>query len=877
MKDIIELYINKQKVYFEQDPNILFTYSHSDLHNPTIVKNSFSKTLTILGTPENNRIFNNFYDMKRINKGELFNPSRKEQFELYRNGELIESGYVRLDKVNRNQGQITYSISLFGGLGEFLYNLSFNENGDQMKLSDLTYDVDMNMTINKKTIKDAWLKVTGVNENVDNADVYDVVNFAPSYNGIPDDFSSDKVAIDVESFRLNNPQLYNQFVSTDENFTTVNGWISAELAKEYDEWQMKDLRSYLQRPVFRFKEIIKSCCKPENNGGYVVKLDEDFFNSENPYYENAWMTLPLVRDTKGADEDIVVTIDGDNVILPTDTEGYVRLSVNASLVATADTDEDFLWTGAIRYNQSVVTTQYNRAYYIQLVVYTADGTQVATSPCNVFYTAIGRTTDFNIEPVTETTINTITGQFDRQVNGTYVFNGQGYDLTTNTFKYEKGMYGRIYIKTDTISIRGDFKDNYLFTNKGKTPFYVESVVSFGYRNEALKTTGELGYYLTKKKILNTDKTPCDYFLSYMKMFNMHIWKDTFDDVIYVKQRKNYFTGEVKDIEEYIDTGDSVDITPIIFNNKWLNLNAGVIKSGASEKYNGEYGVEYGCQKIDTNYNFDTSTKNLLENFAFKTAVQMRNKSKYYVDTYQEFEDDDVFYPPFMLDGIQPFFYGANGDTVEGNYISPKTTQTSINWWEDKYYDLLPKPMFADKENKGIEGDGVLLFYSGKVEMKDVNGNRMYFQITDDIPEFDRLNEGEPCWIWSMDWDVSIDYLNYFPSFSRYIVNENNWVTHSWDFGTPREIYIPDVSIDTTSSLYDKYWKPYIQDQYSSDTRKVNCFVLLRQIIAEKLLRDFYYFEGRYWMLNVISDYNPSSDGLTKCEFVSINNIQNYLN
>ena len=100
-RPFVELYINEQKVYFKEPPEIFVTYAHTDLHNPTVVKNSFTKTVTIEGTPENNRIFNNFYDLKRINNNELFNPSRKETFTLYRNGEPMETGYVKLDKVNK--------------------------------------------------------------------------------------------------------------------------------------------------------------------------------------------------------------------------------------------------------------------------------------------------------------------------------------------------------------------------------------------------------------------------------------------------------------------------------------------------------------------------------------------------------------------------------------------------------------------------------------------------------------------------------------------------------------------------------------------------------------------------------------------------------
>lgn len=898
MKQIVELYINNQKVYFSQVPNILFTYSHSDLHNPTIVKNSFSKTLTIEGTPENNRIFNNFYDLKRINSNELFNPSRKEQFVLYRNGEPMEIGYVRLDRVNKVNGKISYDITLFGGLGEFLYNLSFKESGDQMKLSDLNYSVDFNMTINKNTVYNAWKKINGVSNTVPDAPLYDVINFCPAYNGIPEDFTADKVAIDIDSFATdydgngeyigNNPELRKQFKlpeGTDSSYTTVNGWIIAEMAKEYDEWQTKDLRSYLQRPVVRFKEIISACCDPNNNGGYTVDLDPDFFNESNPYYENAWMTLPLLREMEGVGDDIALTIEGDNIIIPTDTEGYVKLSINASLVASADTsafakDTDFLWTGIIRRAEGkgggAIVTQYNKCYYIQVVVYDESGNVVTASPCNVFYTEIFGATDFNIEPVAETSINHITGRFDKQVNGTFVFNGQGYDLDTGSFKYERGMYAKIHIKTDIIpDLRGiDYPANALFNNISLKPWYTEAEISFGYRNEVLKTTGELGYYLNKQKILNTEKTPCDYFLSYMKMFNLHLWKDTFDDIIYIRHRKNYFTGNIVDIDDLVDKSN-MNISPIIFNNKWLNLNSEVVETGVAESYKNEFGVEFGGQRIDTNYNFDTSVKELLEDTAFRTTPYIRNKSKYYVDIYQEYEDDDVYYPPYMLDGIQPFFFNSSGDTAEGIYINPKTSQVAINWWKDKYYDFMPKVLFADKENKGVEGDGVLLFYTGRIETKDVTGKKLDICITDDIPEFKTLNDDEPCWIWSMGSDVVIE-LDYLPCFSRYVINENAYITHSWDYGTPRMIYLPDMSIDNSSSIYGKYWQSYIRDQYDANTKKVEAKVLLNNISPEKWLRDFYYWDGRYWLLNKIIDYNSTSVDMTKCEFVSINNVSNYL-
>lgn len=888
MKEIVELYINGGKIYFEEQPQFFLNYQHTDLHNPTVVKNQFSKTISIEGTPENNRIFNCFYDMKRMNSGELFNPSRKETFVIYRNGEIVDTGYVKLDRVLKNSSKVTYEVTLYGGLGQFLYNLQYNEAGEQLKLSDLDYGVDLNMIINKKTIKDAWLYITDVNKEVENGELYDFINFAPCYNGIPDEFTTDKVAVDLQSFRLNNPRLYEQFKlpeDTDSSFTTVNGWITADLAKEYDEWTTKDLRSYLQRPVVRFKNIIQACCNPQNNGGYEVDLDTEFFSENNPYYEDAWMTLPLVRQMESTENSSLFTIDGDNIIIPTNTEGYIKLSVNATLMAQADTSAlpntpDFLWTGILRRGTGnaggVITQQYNRAYTIQLVIYDKDNNVVSTSPCTAFYTNLSNTTDFDFSPEADAQVNSITGQFDRQLDGKYVFNGGGYNISTGTFKYENGMYGKIFIKTSTIKKIGDYGDNVLFTNWGVKPWDVPISLSIGYSNETIESKGELGYYLTKQKLFNTEKTPCEYFLTYLKTFNLHIYKDRLENKMYIRQRKNYFSGEIKDIEGLVDVKDNVKITPLTFSTKWLELSNESVKTSLTEKYKQEYGVDFGVQKIDTNYNFDTSTKILIDNNAFKTTQQVRGKSKYYIDIYQQFEDDDVYYPPYMLDGLQPVFYAANGDTAEGEYISTKSRETAINWWTDKYYDFLPKPLFADAENKPQEGENVLLFYNGRVDTRDESGKRLDFQITDDIPEFEQLNGSEPCWIWSMDWDIVENTLNYFPCFSRYKTNNNGIVTHSWDFGTPRIVYMPEITVDADSSIYNQYWKSYIADQYDVNTRKVECYVLLRQLTVDEWLKDFYYWDGRYWLLNKIVDFNPTSNGKTKCEFVLINNINNYI-
>lgn len=81
MKQNLHLYIGTQEVDFPSPPDILYTYQTDDLNNPTVVKNSFTKTINIEGTPNNNKIFGHFWNVERTQgdggDGITFNASKK--------------------------------------------------------------------------------------------------------------------------------------------------------------------------------------------------------------------------------------------------------------------------------------------------------------------------------------------------------------------------------------------------------------------------------------------------------------------------------------------------------------------------------------------------------------------------------------------------------------------------------------------------------------------------------------------------------------------------------------------------------------------------------------------------------------------------------
>ena len=195
MRRKISLYIGDQLADLDDQSFILFNYQMDDLSNPTIVKNSYSQQITLKGTPANNRIFGDYFRTDRMvantggQTGVDFNASQKVPFTIYNEtSEILESGYVKLDSISRQRQDIQYKVTLYGGLGSFFYALSYDENGNKRTLADLDYlgtdspDTELNFIINAETVHEAWRRLQ---EDTTESSIWDVINFAPAYNGIP--------------------------------------------------------------------------------------------------------------------------------------------------------------------------------------------------------------------------------------------------------------------------------------------------------------------------------------------------------------------------------------------------------------------------------------------------------------------------------------------------------------------------------------------------------------------------------------------------------------------------------------------------------------------------------------------------------------------
>lgn len=95
----------------------------------------------------------------------------------------------------------------------------------------------------------------------------------------------------------------------DVTYTPKDGFALASLEKDYTEWQMRDLRSYKQRPAIKVSKLIETICR-EANSGYKVNFDKAFFSNSNPYWSKSFIALPLLGSEAegGAQESSKMTL-----------------------------------------------------------------------------------------------------------------------------------------------------------------------------------------------------------------------------------------------------------------------------------------------------------------------------------------------------------------------------------------------------------------------------------------------------------------------------------------------------------------------------------------------------------------------------------------
>lgn len=134
-----------------------FTYSISDIREPESRRTDFSKTIELPGTPRNNALFAQLFDVNIENDwtpaapniGYNFNPNKVAKALILLDGIEIFRGVIRVMKVRRDRNKITYETNVLGRLADILFAF-----GDK-KLSNIDFS-DLDHVLDVAHLEAVW-------------------------------------------------------------------------------------------------------------------------------------------------------------------------------------------------------------------------------------------------------------------------------------------------------------------------------------------------------------------------------------------------------------------------------------------------------------------------------------------------------------------------------------------------------------------------------------------------------------------------------------------------------------------------------------------------------------------------------------------------
>lgn len=948
MYNDIRLFIEGREVEFSTPPQILYNYNVTDFSNPTIVQNSYSKTITVEGTPANNDLFGHIWRNDRQQSyesgGPAFNPLKRADFLLFVNGELYEKGYARLNGIKRKgQTDITYEIGLFGLFGGFFYSLSTIAGSNrQSTLADLVYKKgtsaapSLDFEISKDNVNAAWNRLANGGSGDSQ---WDIINFAVTSEGIPEDFDAGKTLINT----FDNPS----FTREQNGYKTVlnglvddYGYALGELNYELTTDNTFDLRSYLLRPVLNVKRVLEAMKDPDVNGGYELVYDPHFFNSQNPYWQDAWMTLPMLRELKIEKEEteaVSATVSETTGVsgIPgrffnvnfqapfgTRVTGF-DINITPVFNPTASTTvSDIYPFSDLTINASggglqsrVTKLKRSSAVFIQLFAYDAAGNEVARSDAYGFGGQASNADD-SMNLMRDYTyrdgsrMHFFTGGHFRRTNGRYVYvdengnrMGVGFNLGNVKYSTVKFYMESVFSEYIDFTRGGSQARTTRSANTLTLSTYSAATLTGNYSSAQARAYNSLGgkfgilinstsvsafdysslfsyTKISKDKLLATEYTPADFLLSYMKTFGLYAYSNPAEESSDIVRYPNGVVHIVDRDTFYTD--DVIDIHKFIDRGKESSTKPVLADTKYYSFETEPIGSEAQEKYLNTyGHNYGTAIVD--------TGLEFNNDTT-------ELYDGNVFKSGVMVQEKNRFFSRPVNGVPAYAYGGMKYQlfKSGTDGWETtelNYTRMAITPQAINNSN--------LDFYDAmpklQVHTEDLGANEganvllfyngmrsangvSYF-LTDDIEDMATLNDGTPTWILT---NGTTDHNGSTIAIRRTQVPyfsrdivRRGSIIHTWNFGHPRETYTPETVSTNGDCIYDKCWQAYINDIYDVNTRSVSLSARLLGRPNPEWLRRFYWFDNAIWRINSIKDWNISSLDTTKIEFVKVQDIANY--
>lgn len=944
---MIDLLINDLSVDLSDEGiSILFQRQRTDYTNPTIVRNSFTKTIKLPGTKVNNSIFSNLWKLDRyvnINGGD-FNPSKREPFILLKDGNLVEQGYVKLNNIvwNSNNDSYTYEVTLYGELGNLLYGLSYSIDSVTEEVSPLTLaDLDFGFNefrINKEFIDYAWKRLDGDSGTTgDKYKIFDTINFMVSYDGIPQANNFDpknvwcsvdrKAAVTWKDHYYYANQFPSEIVEDNVTYKYISTMLSKmdpddhyalmELKKELSPLEMRDLRSYLLRPVINIKKMFEAIGNYINTHyGYTLDMSDPFFSTDD--FSSTWMTLSMLYEiypdvesgTKFTKKQlfsntsspasylisfckiygIYLDVDyfGKKLTLTRLPNFFNREKINELKV---DLSREIKIT-PLSFDKASYTFDYGQGESEFLKKYKETyGVQYGSKKVNTGYRFDASTAPYINNNIYRQGVDSI----DQSIYYRYPYFPKNTFGTDVLFIYPTGLLDEANLPTyklfdmATYNSSGEIKTVdgemspywYPGISDNKT-LYVYNVVNSGYQFMNVWWGGlrpqvwqdsfpKLQCHSEDNKAVD-GKNILVKFNGFRQSKYGHLtstedrtfWNtDSYNDGVIDATSVNYLLSDDNPyLKQFIGKNCYYDCPmPSVGyggNSYLMTINRLPAFSRASYLYTRDSGnipsFYVGQYEGYTITGSSSSVSITKSNIYYRTSVSSSSGRQYSYFSDYSYKPNHRY---FIAAAVKTSSAGAIKS--DNNYAHPDIIGSTLINSNDLQYS-----------------DKVQLIGS-IVEIGDTSLNKLTSLSTNNISS---------AVSWDTEYLVAYDLteigmenilttvnaaIEYF-GMTEKTVGCSYDLTETLDFGISRELYVPNCTYRKDIGVYNEYWKHYISDVYSVNTRVMECYCFLDNI--DKVFREFYFYDNCLWILSKITDWSMETK-LCKAMFIKVNDINNY--
>lgn len=851
---MIQLYIEDTLVDKTEKIDFPLNYTYENLNSPTDIIVTWSKSIKIPFSEKNDALFGRIFLPERLtvdsdteNIGIYFNPHKKAKFKLVDGEILLMSGYVKLSEINSTAK--TYTINLTGESANILTELlKYNYKGvdQEYQLNDILEEafrktVPSQYQLNAEKVKKSWEHPYDYNTSLDNP--YDIYGFALTYQGLYENFKSDKFLYKDSGDNSDKVQSFDNFLEKNgKNFRVGS----------LTEHQFEQYRSYHQKPFIMVNKLFQHLQQKAQDLGYSMFLHPAWFNINNPYYTKLAVVMgDLVTANKEESTDkIMGTLDWgliDQVYI--DRSNYITnlnnkfedcvFGVNQEVTITASLSNTLLnnRTVLIDLPALFLTTQYELGDYtylirpyveFQVTVYDQNNNPLDIK--NFKYSVEDR--------VGYTTLSTPVSSSNTRY---FFYNGVRTDLirySFNTYKVSPLTFtnssgvniNQIKIKIEVLE-RAD-KQLTVFSNQRFENIFEakqRDYISASQYQPIVRS----GVRMSMKLLWNINKTPMQILLDYCKMLNLNIIIDEISQSIIFIPKSIYFNNpEILDWSDKLDKSKDFIINSHIFDSKFMRLGYKENNSELIKQYKEETGNEYGDIILTTPYEFNDKTNTLqnnIENF---------------------------------IESNRPFIKWDSYKTYEGDTLPSETN----------YQYFLFDQQNSNNKSGNLQGQFAFI-----IEVTGGDG----FYITDD--ETWEVDNKQFMYHDLSDYQSSYLHTTVAKTLSNNI--EFNDQIYGLKFNLPERVYysltnydnfLPKWIDDPSSQLYERIWKDYITERYNRNNKKVTCYLhITNDDIAEFSFNKFIVIDGVLYFMNKIIDYNPNNDETTKVELLTVQDMSKY--